>query len=339
MRDDNYDKTESVFALLEEATSLDVVREFLRGKGLHHSAGKWSEMREKRLIPYLADHTITLDDLIQLLTTAEECGDQHIFLFRCASDATEEMLDRARTHAALRAANLEHLIEGPSIERRPTSPTIVEVRWQAGQQTDLSMTIKEAEVRTKRVLKRERPRGKYFVKIYEDKPVRAINLAKLHREGFLEIRIQSRDNTTKYDGDVIRFLRQINNFFPLKRFAEISLSTAKDTMWQRRAELINLIRYTDASVIDEEGNTVKAATGSDNADLGQSAAGQSVDFILRADQNAYCSESNLWFQKSDHLSRPIHVLLNGASNEFAITKKCSAEDYEYVLNQIRHFNR
>ncbi len=178
-----------------------------------------------------------------------------------------------------------------------------------------------------------------FIKIYSDVQVRAINVAKLHRSGVLELRIQSRDNTTKYDGDLNRFMRLINQFFPATRFGETSLSTAKDTMWARREELRDLIRYTDASVIDEQGNRVRALTGSDKSNLSDSAAGKSVDFMLEEDENAYCAESNLWFLKSDSLSSPVHVLLNGAPNEFAITKKCSAADYEYVLNQIRHFNR
>lgn len=338
MPDDRNSQIETVLKLLAEATSLDVVREFLRAKGLHHSAGSWKDMREKRLVPFLNDFQISLDELLELLASAEESGDQHIFLFHCRQDDAVAMIDRATTQATLRAAGLQHLIDGVDMERMPTTPTIVEVRWETAD-VDLSMVIKVAEVRTKRTLERERTMHGKFIKIYSDVQVRAINVAKLHRSGVLELRIQSRDNTTKYDGDLNRFMRLINQFFPATRFGETSLSTAKDTMWARREELRDLIRYTDASVIDEQGNRVRALTGSDKSNLSDSAAGKSVDFMLEEDENAYCAESNLWFLKSDSLSSPVHVLLNGAPNEFAITKKCSAADYEYVLNQIRHFNR
>jgi hypothetical protein len=338
MPDDHNNRIETVLDLLAEATSLDVVREFLRKKGLYHTAGSWKDMREKRLVPYLADFAITLEELLELLTSAEECGDQHIFLFHCRPEDAVEMMDRPRAHAALRANGLAHLIDAPDVRRMPATPTIVEVRWETAE-VDLNMVIKVAEVRTKRTLERERSLFGKFVKIYSDEQVRAVNVAKLHRTGLLEIRIQSRDNTTKYDGDLNRLLRLLGQFFPSARFTETSLSQAKDTMWAQREALGDLIRYTDASVIDEQGNRIKAATGSNKSDLSSSAAGKSVDYMLKEDQNAYCSESNLWFQKSDVLPTSVHVLLNGAPNEFAITKKCSAADYEYVLNQIRHFNR
>lgn len=338
MRDNQNYQFQTVLDLLEEATSLDVVREFLRRKSLHHTAGSWKDMREKRLLPYLNAYQIDLDELVVLLNSSEECGDQHIFLHHCSAENAVAMMDRARTYATLRANGLVHLIDGADLERRPATPTIVEVRWETAD-VDVSMVIKVAEVRTRRTLLRERTINSKFVKIYSDEPVRAVNVAKLHRSGFLELRIQSRDNTTKYDQDHSRFLRIINPYFPTAQLGDTSLDTAKDAMWQRREELKDLLRYTDASVIDDEGNKIKAATGSNKANLSDSAAGRSVDYFLNEDENAYCAESNLWFNKSDHLTSPIHVLLNGAPNEFAITKKCSAADYEYVLNQIRQFNR
>jgi hypothetical protein len=338
MPDDHYSRTETVLGLLAEATSLDVVSDFLRKKGLHHSAGSWKDMREKRLIPYLSEFQISLEELMNLVSSAEEHGDQHIFLFHCNPDDAVEMMNRDAVHARLRANGLAHLVDGPAMERMPATPTIVEVRWEAAD-VDLNMVIKVAEVRTKRVLERERSINGKFIKIYADKQVRAVNVARLHRTGIFELRIQSHDNTSKYDGDLNRLIRLLNSFFPIAKFGETSLSTAKETMWAQRNELRGLISYTDASVIDEQGNRIRAATGSEQSNLSDSAAGRSVDYMLEQDTNAYCSDSNLWFLKSDNLLNKVHVLLSGASNEFAIPRKCPAADYEYVLAQIRHFNR
>lgn len=337
MPDDRDNQIQTVLDLLQEATSKEVVQEFLRKKGLHYS-GTWPELREKRLVPYLNEFQISLDELMSLVSSAEESGDQHIFLFTCRPDDAVQMMDRGAVQARLRANRLGHLVAGRDMERMPATPTIVEVRWETAD-VDLSMVIKVAEVRIRRTLVRETAKMGRFIKIYADKPVRAVNVAKLHRNGVLELRIQSHDNTTKYDADLNRLIRLLNPFFPIARFRETSLSKAKDTMWTRREELRDLIRYTDASVIDEQGNRIRAATGSDQSNLSDSAAGKSVDYMLDQDANAYCSDSNLWFLKSDKLASQVHVLLNGASNEFAIPRKCSAADYEYVLAQIRHFNR
>ena len=202
-----------------------------------------------------------------------------------------------------------------------------------------ALVIKVAEMRVRRKLERTRAILGKYVKIYSDEQVRAVNVAKLHSTGLLELRIQSRDNTTKYDGDLTRFLGLISQFIYIGKFGDTSLTKAKDTMWEQRDQLKAEIEYTDACVVDVYGNQVKAATGSQQGSLSDGAVAKSVDYVLAEDDDAYCAESNLWFLKSNHLTSDIHVLLNGAPNEFAITKKCSAADYEYVLNKIRHFNR
>ena len=38
-------------------------------------------------------------------------------------------------------------------------------------------------------------------------------------------------------------------------------------------------------------------------------------------------------------SKDVHVILKGKLNEFAIPAQCSKQDYEYVLNQLRKYNK
>jgi len=331
-------KQESLINLIESATSLDVVKEFLRSKNLSHTAGSWQEMREARLQRHLNDDKLTTIDLLKLLTGAEECGAQHVFLYQGDKKRAGELIDRARVGEILKNRDLERLLREADVETMPEVPTIVDVRWETAG-VDSSLIIKEVEARNKRVFLGTETKDNRFYKIYTDEPVRAVNVAKLHRDGFLEIRLQARNNTTKYDTDLSRFHRQIESFIPWTEFAEISLDTAKDTMWIKREELSDLLRYTDASVCDQDGNVVHAYTGSPKNNLSQSNAGKCVDLLMKEDAKAYCSDSNLWFKKTDGLSSDVHVLLNGETNEIALPAKCSAADYEYVLNKIRFLNR
>eukprot|EP01114_Cavostelium_apophysatum_P005557 TRINITY_DN16746_c0_g1_i1.p1 TRINITY_DN16746_c0_g1~~TRINITY_DN16746_c0_g1_i1.p1 ORF type:complete len:284 (-),score=-3.35 TRINITY_DN16746_c0_g1_i1:44-895(-) len=257
MRDDAL-RTEELLDLLEVATKLEVVREFLRTKDVPHSAGSWKLMREK-LNAYLSDGSITIGELVQLLTLAEECGDQHIFLYFCSKATAAELLDRGRVNPILQRKGLTHLLTTPEIRSLPEQPTIVDVRW-ATDGVDQSLTIKEVESHTRRKLLKNTVFKNHYYRIYTNEQVRAVNVAKLHRNGLLEIRVQSRDNTTKYDADVLRFFRQIGDIFPMSEFKEISLTKAKDTMWSKRAELGHLLRYTNASICDEEGNTLSCRT-------------------------------------------------------------------------------
>jgi len=166
MPDARENQIQTVLDLLEDATSKEVVQDFLRQKGLYHS-GTWTEVREKRLIPYLNDHKITIDELIALLGSAEECGDQHIFLHQCTSQDAIEMMDRGRVAATLRAQKLEHLLAGRDIAYATETPTIVEVRFDTAD-VDVAMVIKVAEVRIRRKLERTRAFHGKFIKIYSD---------------------------------------------------------------------------------------------------------------------------------------------------------------------------
>jgi hypothetical protein len=56
------------------------------------------------------------------------------------------------------------------------------------------------------------------------------------------------------------------------------------------------------------------------------------------EHHGYCDSSNIWWLKSSEEppipSKDVHVLLSGATNEFAVTARCSREDHEYVLRQL-----
>jgi hypothetical protein len=200
--------------------------------------------------------------------------------------------------------------------------------------------VKEIEPRTRRKFLRDEIKDGHFHRIYTNEQQRAVNVAKLHRDGLLELRIASHANSSKYDGDLIRFWRQITDFFPYREFKPQSLTTAKDELWEARGELRELVRYTDATVCNVAGNLLRAVTGSERNDLsGDDAIGQSLDLLMDQDKDAYCADANLWFRKSAHLSTDVHVILNGEVNEFALPAHCSEEDYKYVLSQIRFFNR
>jgi hypothetical protein len=332
-------KQENLIKLIESATSLDVVKEFLKAKKLPHSVSNWQEMREVRLPKYLDDGSLTTVDLLTLLVGAEECGAQHVFLYQIDKKRAGELMDRSRVAGLLKGRGLERLLQEADVQTMPETPTIVDVRWDVAG-VDSALIIKEVEARTKRVFLGTEVKDDRFYKIYTNEPIRAVNVAKLHRDGFLEIRLQARNNTTKYDDDLRRFLRQIEDIIPWTEFQEVELDNAKDKMWIERQALADLIRYTDASVCDKEGNVVHAYTGSPKNNLSKSNAGKCVDLLMEEDDQAYCADSNLWFNKLDgQLSSDVHVLLNGDPNELALPAKCSATDYDYVLNKIRHFNR
>lgn len=330
--------TQRILELLEETTSLRVVSEYLRSRNLPHSAGKWSDMREKRLLRYLDSGQITAANLVDLLSAVEESGGQHIFLFQSTPEVAADIMNRARVSDVLHRRGLQRLLSEPDVLLQPDAPQIVDVRWDSAD-VDLSLTVKEVEVRTYRKHLEDKVDGDRFYRVYTNERQRAVNLAKLHRNGLLEIRIALHAGS-QYKSDVDRFIVHLAEILPFAGFSEVALDTAKTKLLADRAADNRVVRYTNATVCDGEGNLMQAITATDSGDLAKAAAiGRGLDALLEHDADAYCSDSNLWFIQRDELSADIHVLLDGEVNEFVIPAHCSAQDYNYVLNTIRRFNQ
>jgi hypothetical protein len=330
-------QTKLIIDLLRHSSSLQVIREFLKAKGLAYSGG-WEDMYSKRIGPAVAAHQIKNAELIALLRSVEECGRQHVFLYTCSKSRALEIMDRERISGILKKNGREDLLVAPRVIDQPREPELVDVRWESAD-VDLNLVVKEIELREYHVYIGTEIHDGNVHKIYARKLQRAVNLAKLHRDGLLEIRLSTLANTSRYEDAIRRFWKQINALIPADDFSELSLSPAKDRLWVERLTLAKLVRYSDSTVRDEAGNVLRAVTGSDKDDLNQNVAvGQSLDFLLGNDKNAYCEGANIWFKKTDGLSTESHVLLNGESNEFALPANCSEADYNYVLSQLRHFN-
>lgn len=333
-----YTLTQRILDLLEQTTSLRVVSDYLRERNLHHSAGNWADMREKRLLKFLDNGAITIADLINLLRSVEECGGQHIFLFQTTPEHAQDLMERARVAGVLKRRGLERLLEVADVLVQPAAPQIVDVRWDSAD-VDLAFIVKEVELRTHRKYLGEEVNGDRFYRVYTHEQQRAVNVAKLHRTGLLEIRIASHGGT-RYQVDVDRFIVHLAEILPVADFSEVAIDTAKNKLLAERKTDSKIVRYTNATISDGEGNMMQAITATDTGDLAKaSAIGKGLDALIDSDEDAYCRDSNMWFIKHDELSADIHVLLDGEVNEFAIPAHCSAQDYNYVLNTIRRFNK
>lgn len=333
---DDLTKARAILSLLQQTSTTDRLRALLKSRQQHYSGG-WDDLIEKRVLPAITSHAITTDELLELLRSEEEHGKQHVFLFSCPSAHAAELIDRARITGILKSRGLESVVKEPATLSQPSTPTIVDVRWTSAK-VDLDLTIKEVETRFHQRLVDESSSGNRFTKTWETVPTRAVNVAKLHRDGLLELRIAAHSNSTRYEADVRRFWRQILDLIPIGEFQSLALTTARERILVERAQLSHLIRYNTSTLKDRDGNVLYAATSTEEGDLSRGRGiSAGIDAVLEDD--GYCEESNFCFRKGDHLARDVRVILGREPNEFAIRANCSGEEYEYVLEQLRFFNR
>ncbi len=337
------DQAETVFQLIRSACTMEVAKDFLKNKNLAYSAGTWAQLFEKRMLPALEVGTLTVSHLHELLREVEEHGRQHIFLLKCPADRAALMLGTQRIKAVTKQMGLEEVTQVPLALHLPLTPQIVDLRVDFcihGGKVNPTFLIKQVETRSnfQFVGQALDPATGFITKRYEPIKSRAVNLARLHPDGTLEVRLASHKNSTQYNETLASFLAAISPWFKHDEFEDLSLDQAKTAIFEKRAELSHLIRHSGHTLRNDTGTTLSAKSSSSQDDvLEDDAAEKSLDSFLETDGWTESSQIHFKIGHGAEL-REVLVILSSATNEFAIPLSCTHEDYEYVFEQIRTLN-
>lgn len=331
-----------IFELIKQSTSQKIVKDFLESKGIPKTFANWDDLYLRRLVPALEEGKIQVHDLRQLLQRVEEHGKQHIFLYKCDADRAASMLSEQRISKIAKESGIDALLSQPKDLYLPDSPEVVDIRLKKiyEPKAGMSLTIKVVETRYIRSLVSDTTNisAGEAIKRYSIEKKRAVNIARLHENGLLELRIASRDNTKKYIEDVNTLFSKIRLFIPRLEFNNVSLSTVKDKLVKNKDSLVD-VRYSHSSAKNDYGCVMQIATSSqeDNltTDTGSMAA---MDSFLEED--GFVTGANVYLMiPNSSPKREIHVLLSGENNEFAIPISCTPEDYDYVLGKVITLNQ
>lgn len=250
-------KIELIMKLLEQTSNKNAVVELLKSKKLSFS-GTWQELTEKRVTPAVQDNKLSISELTNLLATSEEHGRQHVFLYQLMPELVEMLTPEVLT-PILHALGLDSLLKIPAVLDEPDEPTISDIRWEP----DGALTIKVISKRVQREPVDEKLDAEgYIVLRYKTTSSRAVNLVKINPNGLVEVRISSKSNSTRYQDDVNDLLGMLKDIIPSAKLKAhpISLYAAKNNIWERREELSGIIRFSDATLKNDSGYTLRAAT-------------------------------------------------------------------------------
>lgn len=330
-----------IFDLIKRSTSQSVIKDFLESKKLPKTADNWDDYYSRRIFPALEDGTISVAELRALLSRAEESGKQHIFLFKCDPVRAKAMIEPTRVIRVSSENGLQSLLDEPKDLDLPASPEIVDIRCEKILEPDIggTLTIKVVETRETRAFFRERrdPDSGNLLKEYTVDKKRAVNIARLHENGLLELRISSRDNTSKYIDDVRTLFYKISKFILTSEFTKVSLDRAKTTLVKNRST-VSGVRYSQSSAKNDYGCVMQIATSTQDESL-TSDAGSMAAITEFLDQDGFVTGANVYFEIPNTVRKQeLHVLLSGEVNEFAIPVACTPEEYTFVLGKILSIN-
>lgn len=332
----------TIFKLLRQATSQQVVKDFLKSHDVAISASNWDDLYTRRIEPALQEGKIAVADLRTLLREVEEYGRQHVFLFRCTPARAKALLATTRIQTIVSEVGLDNLLDTPLDLELPDAATIVDIRQipANGVAPFKSLVIKQVETRSTRKFLREDfdSTGNTMSRTYSVERKRAVNIVRLYEDGLLELRIASQDNSTRYHDNVNSLFGSVSQIIPRHGFDEISLRQAKKRFFNERQELAEEVRYSHSSARNDFGFSMNVSCSSQDDNIcndgGSIAALQG--FI---DNEGQVVGTNIYLKIPDEADpREVHILISGEVNEFAIPVTCSANDYEYVRGKIFSLN-
>lgn len=333
---------ELLFRLIKKATSLSKVRDLLKQAGLPHSARSWDDLIDRRLRAGVKNGQLNEQKLIDLLSESEEYGKQHIFLFRLREKVEAPTAKDLKDYLVSEGA--ESLLEQPKVLDTPESFTLTDVRPDKnGTGFLLKYTGRHQYVeRVGESPEQLASSGKTEFSVrYRQVIDRAIWVARLQHDGLLELRIQSKANSTKYKDDVHNFWGLLQGLLARADFEPVSLLSARTKIWKERGKLENEFRFTSSTLVNNKDSRVHATVGSLEMDLhDDDGADSSIEAFL-GHNDAYCNGLNVWIRgdSSDDLSGDIHVIIAGELNEYALPAKCLEQEHVHVQKRIQSLNK
>jgi len=323
--------------LLRYSTSKKIIEEFLRGKSLAFSNKGWDDLIANRLLKYVDENLISENDLLGLLSSVEEVGRQHVFLYRCDPDIAIKLLDKERVHGEVAKIGMTALLVQPLALDTPDSPTLVDIRLQEAE-VPLSLTVKEVYSHEAVKLSQTQKTENRMVKTFEIVRTRAVNVAKLHRDGLLEIRLASVSEQS-YKEQRDRFEKHLGDLIPIHQFGKVDFTIAKEKLSDRKSDLSEKVRFADTILKNANGTTVKVMTGSRDDDLAQDKGAVAGEDAFLAHHDGYPDGHNFFLKAVPGvLSKDILILLSGESHEFGVIANCEEPEYNYVLRELTSLN-
>jgi hypothetical protein len=335
-------KINQLIDLLEDSSNLAEAGLVLKAHGIPFT-GTWDKVRE-RILPAVKDGKLPISALVALLRNSEEYGGQHVFVYDTTKVNASALVNDDTLKSKLTSLGREDLLKEPDLLSKAGSRALADARIETSS-TGRTLVLKAVEARAFYKLETQYPEdgGRYQIKRYKRHEVRAVDVLRVHSDGFAEMRIHAHDSSNDYSDHVTKAWHFFAHFVSRFQFKDKSISVAQQELWKNRSALKQVLRYSDSRLRDTKGAVLTAATGAQQDSLfDNEKASKSIDAFW--DDDTVCDKSNVWWLKTSDEptsvpSRPIHVVMSGASNEFTVPGKCNKEDFDYVLAQIRKANK
>lgn len=327
---------EIILSVLPKQATLEQAREFLKMKGLAHSAGNWPDMIESRFKAYHDSKQLSVDEISNFLGESEEFGKQHVLLYTADKKILNIVFDQGKLKAALLSDRRFPELNKRNIVSLPDKATIVEVVQSAGP-FGKTITIKIIEKRHHTIPNEavEYEEDGYLIRKVPTEPYRAANIVRIHENGLCEVRIHSHSQAVDYSIEATGVIRSLAPVINERFLTPFSLEEARSYIWtpaHRDSAKAKFTVRASEHIDGNEGRLRPSISGIDMSMLDNPGLVGAIDSFHNS--TASVQRANLFVKPSELLNRPISLNLSGADNEFFLTARINRAEYDHILKVI-----
>lgn len=302
------------------------VQAFLRERELPFS-GERQRLRT-RLCAYVADGSVTVDDLVGLLEEIEGWGNQHIYLYTLDDTLLRTLENETKVREALGRSRCSKLFNRRLPLVLPDKLTLSSVFW-----TRQRLRFVWVEKRTWRERLREEDRkdGDMEYDAYRRKESRGLVAFDCDLvAGNAELLIQRLPSGNRYLEQKQRFEKELQQFVDLSHLQEFRISAGI-----RKIDEAKNIRKRSTQLQTPQGSRIVLTSKSRTEDAYRDPT------IRRAREavghNAAGRLGNFYWPAHNGQLREIHVKLYAQDQRIGIFGECSQEEVKNVLSSVRAY--
>ncbi|AUQ48376.1 hypothetical protein PhaeoP83_00052 [Phaeobacter inhibens] len=327
---------EQIFEILPSQATLEQTKAFLSERKMSFSGGSWQFMINQRLKPALEQKKITLPELMNFLSSAEEHGKQHVLLYKANKTEVSRIFNT--NHIESTCFDSEELppFNSRSFVGIPKLPTVSEVRkdFIGSEEAIVIKIVEKRHIRDESSFKEWEQDGKLFTSV-DTKPYRAANIVRISESGLCEVRIFSHMDAFEYETEARALLNSLSPLIEGSNFKPYSLRQARHYVCdpKHRASVAKVFDLKHTDHLDLANGRIRpSVSGFGNSMLDNPTVTAAMDAFQSSEGTVHKAGLNV--RPNGVLRRGLNLGLSGADNEFFLTSKVTREEYEYVFRSL-----
>jgi hypothetical protein len=354
----NYEEIDDALSLVKNLSTFEQIQDLLRKrktpgqKDVLISAGNKDELVDRNLRQAIDARAIKVDEVFELIQSAEENGSQHIFYYKPKTKRIAEAITLESIARQLWGAKWKETVDKfPAIRLRPNqyirSDFRKYVKWSLRERPDesrdwiLKVYGQTSITRFTGQVKSAGANG--FWRQYVEEPLRIVLLARWNSPDLLELRVQRNESRNRIEEWHNKLWEMLRPALIPSQFDAWELSKAMTKLILEQTKNSAAYNFRDASVIDQTGVHASFQTYSDQGNLfASNETRDSIENYLQA--KSECNGLTVTWLKG--LGKPpipqkdIRTLLGARkSHEIIALANCASEDLDHVADRLRRFNK